>query len=114
MERMANIILGQKASADTLPKRLTEVASDPDNPKTKVPLEKLKKDYYKGRGQENGIPTYKTLKRFGVKLYKEYYDKVVQEAMAKQCGVYNDGESNGKTVWRITGGYSSCERRSGG
>ena len=50
MERMANIILGQKASADTLPKRLTEVASDPDNPKTKVPLEKLKKDYYKGRG----------------------------------------------------------------
>ncbi|MBR3241522.1 MAG: aldehyde ferredoxin oxidoreductase family protein [Parasporobacterium sp.] len=83
MERMANIILGQKASADTLPKRLTEVASDPDNPKTKVPLEKLKKDYYKGRGWENGIPTYKTLKRFGVKLYKEYYDKVVQEAMAK-------------------------------
>ena len=83
MERMANIILGQKAGADTLPKRLTEVAADPNDPRTKVPLEKLKKDYYKARGWKDGIPTYKTLKTFGVELYKDYYDQIVAEAMAK-------------------------------
>ena len=83
MERMSNIILGQKTDADALPKRLTQELSDPENPKTKVPLEKLKKDYYKGRGWKDGVPTYKTLKTFGVKLYKEYYDQVVAEAMAE-------------------------------
>lgn len=81
MERMGNIILGQKAGADVLPKRLTEVAQDPDNPKTKVPLERLKKVYYRGRGWKDGIPKYSTLKKFGVKLYKDYYDGIVKEAM---------------------------------
>lgn len=82
MERMANIILGQKAGADVLPKRLTEVAQDPNDPRTKVPLEKLKKDYYRGRGWKDGIPKYKTLKRFGVALYPDYYDSIVKEAMS--------------------------------
>jgi len=81
MERMTNIILGQKAGADVLPKRLTQVAQDPDNPKTKVPIEKLRKDYYRARGWKDGIPTYRTLKKFGVKLYPEYYESIVKEAM---------------------------------
>lgn len=81
MERMGNIILGQKSDADTLPKRLTDIPQDPDDPRTKVPLELLKKRYYKGRGWKDGIPTYKTLKRFGISLYKDYYDEVVKEAM---------------------------------
>lgn len=80
MERMANVILGQKAGADKLPKRLTEVPQDPNDPRTKVPLERLKKDYYKARGWKDGIPTYKTLKRFGIDMDKDYYDRVVKEA----------------------------------
>lgn len=80
MERMSNIILGQKAGADVLPKRLTEVTQDPNDPRTKVPLEKLKKDYYKARGWKDGIPTYKTLKKFGVDLYPDYYEKIVKAA----------------------------------
>ncbi|MDO4530158.1 MAG: aldehyde ferredoxin oxidoreductase C-terminal domain-containing protein, partial [Lachnospiraceae bacterium] len=82
MERMANIILGQKAGADVLPKRLTQVAQDPNDPRTKVPIEKLKKDYYRGRGWKDGIPKYKTLKSFGVDLYPDYYDRIVKEAMS--------------------------------
>ena len=82
MERMANVILGQKAGADTLPKRLTQTLQDPSDPRTKVPLEKLKKDYYKARGWKDGIPAYSTLKKFGVNLYKDYYDKIVKEAEA--------------------------------
>ncbi|MCR5207989.1 MAG: aldehyde:ferredoxin oxidoreductase, partial [Eubacterium sp.] len=34
-ERIGNVILGQKAGADKLPKRLTEELQDPNNPKTK-------------------------------------------------------------------------------
>ncbi|MBE6018331.1 MAG: hypothetical protein E7233_12135 [Lachnospiraceae bacterium] len=57
------------------------MTQDPDNPKTKVPIEKLRKDYYRARGWKDGIPTYRTLKKFGVKLYPEYYESIVKEAM---------------------------------
>ena len=80
MERISNIILGQKAGADVLPKRLTDVPQDPSNPRTKVPLEKMKRVYYRGRGWKDGIPTYRTLKKFGVDIYPEYYDRIVKEA----------------------------------
>ena len=80
MERMTNVILGQKKDADVLPKRLTETLQDPDDPRTRVPLEKLKKDYYRARGWKDGIPTYRTLKKFGVDLYRDYYDQIVKEA----------------------------------
>ena len=79
-ERMANVILGQKAGADALPKRLTDVPQDPSDPRTKVPLDKLKNDYYKARGWKDGIPEYKTLKKFGVDLYPKYYEDIVKEA----------------------------------
>ena len=80
MERMSNIILGQKAGADVLPKRLTQEPQDPSDPRTKVPLDKLKADYYKARGWKDGIPEYKTLKKFGVDLYPKYYEDIVKEA----------------------------------
>lgn len=83
MERICNIILGQKAGADVLPKRLTETPQDPKDPRTKVPLERLKKDYYRARGWKDGIPTYRTLRSFGVDIYKDYYDRIVKEARSR-------------------------------
>lgn len=81
-ERMANIILGQKAGADKLPKRLTEVAQNPKDPRTVVPLEKMKKVYYRARGWKDGIPKRKRLLTLGIGITPEYYEKVVKEANA--------------------------------
>ncbi len=79
-ERIANIILGQKADADQLPKRLTDEPQDPNDPRTKVPLERMKKVYNRGRGWKNGIPTYHRLKTLGVPISKDVYDAAVKEA----------------------------------
>ena len=79
-ERISNIILGQKAGADKLPKRLVTELEDPNNPKTKVPLEQMKKVYNRARGWKDGIPKYHRLKSLGVKIEKDFYDKVVKEA----------------------------------
>jgi aldehyde:ferredoxin oxidoreductase len=47
---------------------LTDVPQDPKHPETKVPLETMKKTYYKARGwDKNGIPTEKTLRRLKIK-----------------------------------------------
>lgn len=81
-ERIANIILGQKADADQLPKRLTDVPQDPNDPRTKVPLETMKKVYNRARGWKNGVPTYHRLKTLGVPLDKAVYDEAVKEAYA--------------------------------
>ena len=79
-ERISNIILGQKAGADKLPKRLVTELEDPNDPRTKVPLEKMKKVYNRARGWKDGIPTYHRLKSLGVKIGKDFYNKVVEEA----------------------------------
>lgn len=79
-ERMANIILGQKADADKLPKRLTDELQNPDNPKTKVPLEQMKKVYYRARGWKKGIPTWHRLKSLGIEIDKAVYDEAVERA----------------------------------
>ena len=80
VERISNIILGQKAGADKLPGRLINELQDPNNPKTKVPLEKMKKVYYRGRGWKDGIPTYHRLKSLGIRIEKSVYDQAVKEA----------------------------------
>ena len=68
MERYINCKFGISAANDKLPKRLTDVPQDPSNPKTKVPLEVMKKTYYKARGwDKNGIPTEATLRRLKIK-----------------------------------------------
>ncbi len=68
MERWINTKFGVTAANDKLPKRLTEVPQDPKNPKTKIPLETMKKTYYQARGWDhNGIPYEKTLRRLKIK-----------------------------------------------
>lgn len=66
LERQCNIILGQKAGADTLPKRLTDEPQYPENPKSKVPLQKMLKNYYFIRGWKDGIPTKRKLDKLGI------------------------------------------------
>ena len=52
---------------DTLPKRLTHVQQDPNDPKTKVPLDQMKKTYYRARGWSgDGLPSDKKLKRLRI------------------------------------------------
>ena len=68
MERYINCKFGITTANDKLPKRLTDVPQDPNNPKTKVPLETMKKTYYAARGwDKNGIPTEATLRRLKIK-----------------------------------------------
>lgn len=68
MERLINTRFGVSADNDRLPKRLTDVPQDPSQPNTRVPLEVMKKSYYKARGwDERGIPTEKTLRRLKIK-----------------------------------------------
>ena len=68
MERYINCKFGVSAANDKLPKRLTDVPQDPGNPKTRVPLDTMKKTYYAARGwDKNGIPTEATLRRLKIK-----------------------------------------------
>ena len=68
LERYVNTRFGISAKDDKLPGKLTDVPQDPDNPKTKVPLDVMKKTYYKARGwDENGVPTERILKRLKIK-----------------------------------------------
>ena len=68
LERYINCKFGISEANDKLPKRLTDVPQDPDNPKTKIPLETMKKTYYAARGwDKNGIPTEATLRRLKIK-----------------------------------------------
>ena len=67
LERWVDTRFGVSAKNDTLPKRLTDVPQDPKDPKTKVPLERMKKTYYRARGwDQNGIPTQRTLKKLKI------------------------------------------------
>ena len=68
LERCINCKFGISAANDKLPKRLTDVPQDPKDPRTKVPLETMKKTYYAARGwDKNGIPTEATLRRLKIK-----------------------------------------------
>ena len=68
MERYINSRFGISAANDKLPKRLTDIPQDPNDPSTKVPLETMKKTYYAARGwDKNGIPTEATLRRLKIK-----------------------------------------------
>ena len=68
VERAVNARFGVSAENDKLPKRLTDVAQDPRRPDTKVPLERMKKSYYRARGwEQNGLPSEKKLRRLGIR-----------------------------------------------
>ena len=67
LDRWVSTRFGIRAKDDSLPKRLTDVAQDPKDPRTKVPLEKMKKTYYRARGwDQDGVPTKRTLKKLGI------------------------------------------------
>ncbi len=67
LDRYVSTRFGVSAKDDTLPKRLTDIPQDPSDPKTKVPLDKMKKTYYRARGwTADGIPTKRTLKKLGI------------------------------------------------
>jgi len=67
LERMFNIKMGLTEKDDKLPKRLTEELSDPKNLKTKVPINIMKKQYYKIRGWDaKGIPAKSKLRKLGL------------------------------------------------
>ncbi len=69
LERYVNTKFGASSKIDTLPKRLTDEPQDKANPKTKVPLETMKKTYYKARGwDQNGIPTEATLRKLKINV----------------------------------------------
>lgn len=58
LERIVNNRFGISAKDDALPSRLTDVPQIADQPNTVVPLEKMKRVYYKARSwDENGLPT---------------------------------------------------------
>jgi len=67
IERAVNARFGVSAEKDKLPKRLTHVPMDPNDPSTVVPLEEMKKVYYRARGWEkNGLPSPQKLKSLGI------------------------------------------------
>lgn len=67
VERAVNAKFGVSAKLDTLPKRLTDVPQDPNDPSTKVPLEQMKKIYYKAREWDaNGLPDMKKLRKLKI------------------------------------------------
>lgn len=71
LERYVSARFGVNAKKDTLPKRLTDVAQDPSDPTTKVPLDEMKRTYYQARGwTQEGHPKIRTLKKLGL-LRKE-------------------------------------------
>ena len=71
LERLFNIKMGLTQTDDDLPIRLKEEPQTPDCPRIKVPLDIMKKQYYRARGWDNeGIPAeYKLrkLKLLGIK-----------------------------------------------
>ena len=67
LDRWVSTRFGVRAKDDSLPKRLTDEAQDPKDPRTKVPLDKMKKTYYRARGwDQDGVPTERTLKKLGI------------------------------------------------
>lgn len=66
LERLINISRGLKASDDDLPNRLKNEPQH-GNENRKVPLDALKKQFYKCRGwSEKGVPSDKTLRKLGM------------------------------------------------
>lgn len=67
LERIINVKLGLTENDDTLPKRLTDELQDPDNPRSKVPLGIMKKEYYRIRNWDSiGVPRPEKLKKLKI------------------------------------------------
>ena len=67
LDRWVSTRFGVRAKDDSLPVRLTDEPQDPKDPKTRVPLDRMKKTYYRARGwDQDGVPTERTLKKLGI------------------------------------------------
>lgn len=67
LERLVNTRLGVTAADDDLPERLKAVEQVPGDPRTKVPLETMKRQYYRLRGwTRDGVPAPALLRRLGI------------------------------------------------
>jgi aldehyde:ferredoxin oxidoreductase len=67
LERVLGERFGVTEADDRLPERLVREPVDPSDPGSVVPLERLKRDYYRQRGwDERGMPTGALLARLGV------------------------------------------------
>ena len=67
MERALNCRFGISSKDDALPARLTDVPQDPEDDTTRVPLERMKKTYYRARRwDENGVPKKSTLRKLKI------------------------------------------------
>ena len=63
VERICNTALGQTAAADDLPERLKSEGQHPGTHSAPVPLDVMKKKFYKIRGWQDGAPTARKLRR---------------------------------------------------
>jgi len=67
LERLLNIRLGLTAADDSLPKRLTDEPQVEGDLRTRVPLGKMKRQYYRIRGWDAcGVPTERKKKRLRI------------------------------------------------
>ena len=65
--RHMTIAAAESCTGGYIAKRLTDVPQDPNDPRTRVPLEQMKKIYYQARGwDKSGIPTCRTLKKLKI------------------------------------------------
>jgi aldehyde:ferredoxin oxidoreductase len=68
LERLFNMRMGMTGADDTLPKRLTDESQIEGDPRTRVPLAVMKKQYYKIRGwSEEGVPLKDKQKKLSLK-----------------------------------------------
>ncbi len=97
MERLFNVREG--LVENTLPERLTDVPQDPDDPRTKVPVDEMLPKYYKARGwDERGIPTERTLRFLGMDFALDAVAKItgdvrsMQDAFDKNRKAYEENQ----------------------
>ncbi len=67
IERAVSARFGVSAKDDSLPRRMTDTLQDAADSKSLVPLEEMKRDYYRARGwSADGLPTLRTLKKLKI------------------------------------------------
>jgi aldehyde:ferredoxin oxidoreductase len=91
LERLFNIKMGLTEKDDSLPFRLTDEPMDSDDCRTKVPLDMMKKRYYKVRGwDKEGVPTKKKLIKIGI---LEDYCDYSKSIRSNEISIENKGNN---------------------
>ena len=83
MERLFNVREG--LVEDTLPDRMTKEPQDPDDPRTRVPLDEMLPKFYKARGWDaRGVPKPEILRTLGMDFAVKTVRGISQSASALQ------------------------------